>query len=75
MMIAKSQTGGKIMSSLLSKLTDEEMETALSYGGRGKYCNLYIGLLPGAIAACAATGNSSACSEMQFYANYIHSYC
>lgn len=63
------------MANLLRKLTDEEMETALSNGGAGQYCKLYMALLPGVIAGCAATGNSSTCNEMQYYSEYIHKYC
>ena len=54
----------KVMTNLLRKLADEEMETSLSNGGASYICSLYSKLLPVAIAGCMA-GNSSSCSEIQ----------
>lgn len=41
------------MSKLLRELTDKEIQTSLSNGG--STCSMYKALLPGHIAACAAS--------------------
>lgn len=56
------------MSKLLRELTDKEIQSSLSNGG--STCSMYKALLPGHIAACAASAyfyGSSGCTACHFY--------
>lgn len=64
----------KVMTNLLRKLTDEEMETSLPNGGASYLCSLYSKLLPIAIAGCMAK-NDSSCNEMQHYTDFLRKNC